>query len=37
VGLAEMLEGMGHAQQRFFNDGGLGILIGDGKLPPLRP
>jgi high affinity Mn2+ porin len=33
VGLAEMLGGLGHAQREFFNDGGLGILIGDGKLP----
>ena len=33
VGLAEMLGGLSHAQKRFFNDGGLGILIGDGKLP----
>jgi high affinity Mn2+ porin len=33
VGLAEMLDGLGHAQRVFFNDGGLGILIGDGKLP----
>lgn len=37
VGLAEMLEGLGHAQRRFFNDGGLGILIGDGKLPHYGP
>jgi high affinity Mn2+ porin len=33
VGLADMLEGLGHAQREFFNDGGMGILIGDGKLP----
>jgi high affinity Mn2+ porin len=37
VGLAEMLGGLGHAQKRFFNDGGLGILIGDGKLPHYGP
>jgi high affinity Mn2+ porin len=37
VGLAEMLGGLGHAQRRFFNDGGLGILIGDGKLPHYGP
>jgi high affinity Mn2+ porin len=37
VGLAEMLDGLGHAQKRFFNDGGLGILIGDGKLPHYGP
>lgn len=33
VGLAEMLDGLGHAQRAYFNAGGLGILIGDGKLP----
>jgi high affinity Mn2+ porin len=32
-----MLGGLGHAQKRFFNDGGLGILIGDGKLPHYGP
>jgi high affinity Mn2+ porin len=37
VGVAEMVEGLGHAQKRFFNDGGLGILIGDGKLPHYAP
>jgi high affinity Mn2+ porin len=37
IGLAEMLDGLGHAQKRFFNDGGLGILIGDGKLPHYGP
>ena len=37
VGLAEMLGGLSHAQKRFFNDGGLGILIGDGKLPHYGP
>ncbi len=37
VGLAEMIDGLGHAQKRFFNDGGLGILIGDGKLPHYGP
>jgi hypothetical protein len=37
VGPAEMLGGLGHAQRRFFNDGGLGILIGDGKLPHYGP
>jgi high affinity Mn2+ porin len=37
VGLAEMLDGLGHAQKRYFNDGGLGILIGDGKLPHYGP
>ena len=33
VGLAEMAAGIGHAEQAFFNAGGLGILAGDGKLP----
>jgi high affinity Mn2+ porin len=37
VGLAEMLDGLGHAQKRYFNDGGLGILVGDGKLPHYGP
>jgi len=37
VGLAELLGGLGHVQKRFFNDGGLGILIGDGKLPHYGP
>jgi high affinity Mn2+ porin len=32
VGLAEMLAGIGHAQRDFFDAGGLGILVGDGKL-----
>jgi hypothetical protein len=33
VGLAEMAAGIGHAAQAYFNEGGLGILAGDGKLP----
>ena len=33
IGLAEMLDGLGHAQRDYFNAGGLGILVGDGKLP----
>jgi high affinity Mn2+ porin len=33
VGLANMLAGIGHAEQAWFNAGGLGILAGDGKLP----
>jgi high affinity Mn2+ porin len=37
VGLAEMLGGLGNAQRAYFNDGGLGILIGDGKLPHYGP
>ena len=28
-----MLDALGHAQREYFNAGGLGILIGDGKLP----
>jgi high affinity Mn2+ porin len=31
-GLAEALDGLGHAQRKYFAAGGLGILIGDGKL-----
>lgn len=37
IGLAEMLDGLAHAQKEYFNDGGLGILIGDGKLPHYGP
>jgi high affinity Mn2+ porin len=33
VGLANMVDGLGHAQKRFFAAGGLGILVGDGRLP----
>ena len=33
VGAAYMLDGISQAAQRYFADGGLGILIGDGKLP----
>ena len=33
VGLANMLAGIGHGEQAYFNAGGLGILAGDGKLP----
>ena len=33
VGLAELAAGIGHAEQAWFNAGGLGILAGDGKLP----
>jgi high affinity Mn2+ porin len=32
-GLADALDGVGHAQRRFFAAGGLGPLVGDGKLP----
>jgi high affinity Mn2+ porin len=37
VGLAEMLDGLGHAQKVYFNNSGEGILIGDGKLPHYGP
>jgi high affinity Mn2+ porin len=33
VGLANMAAGIGHAAQEYFNEGGLGIPAGDGKLP----
>ena len=33
IGFAEMAAGIGHAEQAWFNAGGLGILAGDGKLP----
>lgn len=32
VGLAGVVNGISRAQQQFFEDGGLGILAGDGKL-----
>jgi high affinity Mn2+ porin len=32
VGLVEMLSKIGLAQRDFYNIGGLGILVGDGKL-----
>jgi high affinity Mn2+ porin len=31
-GLADALDGLGHAQRKYFGAGGLGILVGDGKL-----
>jgi high affinity Mn2+ porin len=37
VGLAEMLSGIGHAEKEYLNDGGLGIEVGDGKLPHYGP
>jgi len=33
VGAAYFIEGISTAAQRYFADGGLGILIGDGRLP----
>jgi high affinity Mn2+ porin len=33
VGAAYILDGISNAAQRYFAAGGLGILIGDGKLP----
>lgn len=33
VGLALMVNGISAERQRFLNAGGLGILVGDGKLP----
>jgi len=33
VGMAAMVNGISAARQRFLNAGGLGILVGDGKLP----
>ncbi len=33
VGAAYILSGISDAAQRYFADGGLGILIGDGRLP----
>jgi high affinity Mn2+ porin len=37
VGMAEMLSGIGHAEKEYLNDGGLGIEVGDGKLPHYGP
>ena len=33
VGLAGIINGISAAQQAFLNDGGIGILVGDGQLP----
>jgi high affinity Mn2+ porin len=33
VGAAYIVSGISEAAQRYFADGGLGILIGDGRLP----
>jgi high affinity Mn2+ porin len=33
VGVAAAINGVSGVHQAFFNDGGLGLLVGDGKLP----
>jgi high affinity Mn2+ porin len=33
IGIAGVINGISKVHQQFFNDGGLGILIGDGMLP----
>jgi high affinity Mn2+ porin len=33
IGIAGVVNGISKVHQQFFNDGGLGILIGDGMLP----
>jgi high affinity Mn2+ porin len=33
VGLAFIVDGISHEHATYFNDGGLGILVGDGRLP----
>ena len=37
VGIAGVINGISGVHQEFFNDGGLGILVGDGKLPHPGP
>jgi high affinity Mn2+ porin len=37
VGLAGVLNGISGARERYLNAGGLGILVGDGKLPDPGP
>jgi len=37
VGLAGVINGISKIHEEFLNDGGLGILIGDGKLPHPGP
>jgi high affinity Mn2+ porin len=36
-GLAGIVNGISKVHEEFFNDGGLGILIGDGRLPHPAP
>jgi high affinity Mn2+ porin len=33
VGLAAIVNGISASRERYLNAGGLGILVGDGKLP----
>jgi high affinity Mn2+ porin len=37
IGVTGVINGISAAHQAFLNDGGLGILIGDGMLPHPRP
>jgi high affinity Mn2+ porin len=37
IGIAGVINGISKVHQEFFNDGGLGILIGDGMLPHPGP
>jgi high affinity Mn2+ porin len=37
VGMAAIVNGISAARQRFLNAGGLGILVGDGRLPHAGP
>ncbi len=37
IGIAGVVNGISKVHQQFFNDGGLGILIGDGMLPHPAP
>lgn len=37
IGLAGAVNGISNAAERFFNAGGLGVLVGDGRLPNPAP
>jgi high affinity Mn2+ porin len=37
VGLAGVVNGISQARRTYFDTGGLGILVGDGRLPNARP
>jgi high affinity Mn2+ porin len=37
AGSAEMLDGLGYKKKEYFSEGGLGILIEDGKPPHYGP
>jgi high affinity Mn2+ porin len=37
IGIAGVINGISKVHQEFFNDGGLGILVGDGMLPHPGP